>query len=97
MKYLFDRRGEAVAVLDGRFVFDLDGYARGFVEGTQVYKMTGAYVGEIHQDMVVDAFTSNPGRATPPVPPGRIPPPEKIPGRGAVDYGMPSRIEQLFE
>lgn len=97
MKYLYDRRGEAVAVLEGRFVFDLEGYPRGFVEGTQVYRMSGEYVGEVYQDMVVETFASKPGSGTPPVPPGRIPPPEKVPGRGAVDYGMPSRIERLFE
>ncbi len=97
MKYLYDRAGEAVAVLEGGFLFDIDGYPRGFAQGDQVFKMDGTYVGQLHQDMVVDAFVSNPGSSAPPVSPGRIPPPERIPGRGPMDYGYPSRIERLFE
>lgn len=97
MKYLYDRAGEAVAVLEGDFVFGLDGYARGFLQGEQVFKRDGSYVGQLHIDMVVDAFVSNPGSTTPPGDPGRIPPPDRIPGRGAMDYGYPSRIERLFE
>ena len=97
MKYLYNRAGDAVAVLEGDFLFGLDGYAVGFVQGTQVFKMNGSWVGEIHQDMVVDTLSSNPGPSTPPANPGRIPPPERIPGRGPMDYGYPSRIEGLFD
>jgi hypothetical protein len=98
MKYLYDRRGEAVAAIESGFIYDLDGYARGFIQSeNQVYRMDGGYVGQIHQDMVVDAFVSNPGSTSPPANPGRIPPIARIPGRGPVDYGYPSRIERLFE
>jgi hypothetical protein len=97
MQYLYDRRGDAVAVSEGGFIYDLDGYARGFLQLNQVFKMDGSYVGQVHQDMIVDAFVSNPGSTNPPANPGRIPPIPRIPGRGPVDYGYPSRIERLFE
>ena len=97
MKYLYDGRGDAVAAIESGFVYGLDGYARAFIQGDQVYRMDGSYVGQIHQDMIVDAFISNPGSTSPPPDPGRIPPIARIPGRGPVDYGYPSRIERLFE
>ena len=97
MEYLYDRRGEAVAVSESGFIYDLDGYPRAFLISDQVYKMDGSYVGQVHRDMVVDAFVSSPGSTSPPANPGRIPPISRIPGRGSVDYGYPSRIELLFE
>jgi hypothetical protein len=97
MKYLYNRAGDAVVLLEGDYLYDLDGYARAFKQGNQVFKMDGSYVGQLHQDMVVDEFISNPGSTTPPGNPGRIPPPAKIPGRGPMDYGYPSRIERLFD
>jgi hypothetical protein len=97
MMYLYDARGDAVAAIESGFIYDLEGYARAFVQGDQVFKMDGTYVGQIFRDMVVDAFISNPGSTSPPINPGRIPPIARIPGRGSVDYGYPSRIERLFE
>jgi hypothetical protein len=97
MKYLYDRSGEAVAVLEGGFLYDLQGYPIAFVQLDQVFKMDGTYVGQVHQDMVVDTFVSNPGSTSPPASPGRIPPIPRIPGRGQYDYGYPSRIERLFD
>jgi hypothetical protein len=97
VKYVYDRTGEAKVVLEAGFLFDMEGYPCGFVDGTQVYTMKGTHVGELYRDMVVNTYTSSPGRATPPASPGRIPRPERVPGRGPLEYGYPCLLAKLFE
>lgn len=97
MKFLYDAHGEPRAVLEGQYVHDLEGYAVGFVEHGRVFRMSGEYVGALHEDMVVDPMTSYPGPTSPPGGAGRIPPPDSPGPRGAFDYGMPDRIDRLFE
>ena len=96
MKFLYDVHGEPRVFYDGTYLFDLDGYAVGFVEFAHVHRLDGAYVGELHQDMVVDTFESAPGAGQPRPDPGRIPPPDRPLGRGRYDYGYPCRIDGLF-
>ncbi len=98
MKILFDAAGEPRALLVGQFLFDREGQPVCFVDGARVHSLkSGRYVGEIYQDMVVDPHTSDPGTLSPPVPPGRIPPPDVPAPRGRFDYGLPDRIDRLFE
>lgn len=96
MKFLYDRGGEPRAVLEAHMLYGMTGHPAGFVDGTHVFTMTGHYVGELHRDMVVDLGMTDPGRTTPPLNPGPIPPPDHPGSRGAFDYGAPDRIEQLL-
>jgi hypothetical protein len=95
--YFYDRKGEAIGVRQGEHIFDLQGYAIGYVQGDHVYKMTGEYVGEIFQDMIVNQYISNPGSIGSVMSPGRIPPIERPPPRGAADYGYPDVSHELLE
>jgi 4-fold beta-flower domain-containing protein len=97
MKYLYDRRGDAVAYVEGQYVFSMDGAPTGYVEGAHVYRISGEYVGELFRDMVVDQYLSNPGGIGRVIDPGRAFPAENPGSRGAFDYGFPDVIHKLFE
>jgi hypothetical protein len=96
MKYLYDRRGDAVAFVETQYVFTLAGDPVGYLEGPHVYTIAGEYVGELFRDMIVDQYLSNPGGIGRVTDPGRMTPAENPGNRGPMDYGYPDAIHKLF-
>ena len=97
MKPLYDAAGQPRAFVQDGFIFSHEGEPVGCVQTPYVYRLTGAFVGVLHQDMVVDNHAAPPGPQSPPVSPGRLPPPNLPVPRGPFDYGLPDAIGGLFE
>lgn len=95
MLFIYDSAGDPVAFREGNYLFDLDGYPLAFLEGPHVHRLDGTYVGELHRDMIVDAYISSPGWTSSPGDPGRVPPPDHPGSRGALDYGYPDVSDKL--
>jgi hypothetical protein len=97
MKFLYDRRGEPVAFLEGQYIYTMAGVPTGYVQAPHVYRLAGDYVGELYMDMIVDQYLSNPGGIGRVTDPGRVSRADYPGNRGPVDYGYPDAIHKLFE
>ncbi|WP_298210392.1 4-fold beta flower protein [Ferrimicrobium sp.] len=88
--YIYNERGEAIAYIQGRYIHSMHGQAIGqIVDGTHVHKLTGAYVGELHKDMVVDKHLGNLGNVGNPGNPGNTGNPGNPGNRDRINYGYP--------
>lgn len=94
--YIYNSRGNAVGFWRDRYIYALNGKLVAQISGTHVHKLSGAYVGELHIDMVVDKHMgnfgnignlSNPGNAGSPGNPGN---------RGSVNYGYLDVFDKLL-
>ena len=68
----------------GRYIYKLDGKPIGQLNRTHVHRQSGEYVGELHQDMIVDKHLGNLGSIGNPG------------NRGAVSYGYPDVFHKLL-
>lgn len=68
--YLYKQSGEPFGFRRGRFIFDMHGKAIGQIDRTHVHKLTGPYVGELEDDMVLDKGLGNFGNIGHPGNPG---------------------------
>jgi hypothetical protein len=75
----------------------MDGRAVGQISGTHVHKLTGAYVGELHKDMVVDKHLGNFGNIGNPGNPGNAGNPGNPGNRGSMNYGYFDVFQKLLE
>ncbi len=65
--------------------------------GTHVHKLSGQYVGELHEDLVLDKHLGNFGNIGNPGNPGNAGNPGNPGNRGAVNYGYPGVFHKLIE
>jgi len=95
--YIYDNHGSAVAYVQGRYVYSMGGKAVGqIVSETHVHKLSGQYVGELHQDMIVDKHLGNLGNVGNPGNPGNAGNPGNPGNRGSVNYGYPDVSGRLL-
>jgi len=66
------------------------------VRRTHVYKLSGPYVGELHEDMVVNRYLGNLGNIGSSGNPGNLGMPGKPGIRGVCNYGYPDKSGELF-
>src|SRR5688572_16913344 len=95
--FFYDRSGEAVGFRSGEYIYTMSGDAIAFIQGTHVHKLSGPYVGELHRDMVVNEYLSNPGSIGHVGNPGKLPRADNPGNRGPMDYGYPDVFHKLFE
>ena len=74
----------------------MSGRAVGQVNGTHVHKMTGAYVGELHRDMVLNMHMGNFGNIGNSGNPGNAGNPGNPGNRGSVSYGYADVFHELL-
>jgi len=95
--YIYNARGNAVGYRYGNYVHDMTGRAVGQVSGdTHVHKLSGSYVGELYQDMIVDQHIGDLGNIGNPGNPGNAGNPGNPGNRGSVNYGFPDVFEELL-
>jgi hypothetical protein len=61
-----------------------------------VHKLSGQYVGDLHEDMVVNKHVGNPGNIGNPGNPGNAGSPGNPGNRGVVNYGWPDVSHEFF-
>lgn len=67
------------------------------LSGTHVHALSGEYVGELHNDMIVDKHLGNLGNIGHPANPGNVGSPGNPGNRGSVNSGFPDVSDELFE
>jgi hypothetical protein len=72
------------------------GAAIGQLNGTHVHRLSGEYVGELYEDMIVDMHMGNLGNIGSSGNPGNAGNPGNPGNRGAVNYGFPDVSSRLF-
>lgn len=96
VNYIYSEDGDAIGFWEDNLIFAMDGRPVGQLNGPSVHKLTGEYVGELYEDMVVDRYFED----MPKIPPTMVrrAEPAKNPGnRGTVSYGYPDVFEQLLD
>ena len=97
IKYIYNVHGSAVAYQLGNYIHSMRGDAIGQVDGgIHVHRLSGQYVGEIYQDMIVDMHLGNLGNIGNPGNPGNAGNPGNPGNRGRVNYGYPDVSHELF-
>lgn len=97
MDYIYSSRGNAVGYRNRNFIHEIGGKAVGQISGlTHVHKITGQYVGELHEDMVLDMGYGNLGNIGNPGNPGNFGHPDNPGNRGARSYGYKDVFEKLL-
>ena len=95
--FIYDQLGNPVAFTEGEFIFSILGQAIGQIRDTHIHKISGEYVGELYQDLVVDmniGDLSNIGHRGDPGNPGF----KGIPkNRGVVDTEYTDMFFKLIE
>lgn len=95
--YIYNQRGSAVGYVQGRYVYSMRGNAVGQIsDGTHVHRITGQYVGELHEDMIVDKRLGNFGNIGNSGNPGNAGNPGNPGNRGFVNYGYQDLSAVLF-
>ena len=84
---LYNAAGAAVGFRRHRWIYVLDGDPIGMTKGNHVFKLSGKYVGELVDDMVVDAGIEFPDTSGPGAPqnPGNISNPKSRDSRAGVN------------
>ncbi len=72
------------------------GDAIGQLRDTHVHKLSGDYVGELYEDMVVDRHLGDLGNIGHPGDPGNAGNPGDPGNRGSINYGYPDVSSKLF-
>lgn len=96
VNYIYNEDGDAVGFWEDNLVFTLNGRPVAQLNGPRVHRLTGEYVGELYEDMIVDRYFEHVGR----IPPTMVRRAEaaKNPGnRGATSYGYPDLSETLLD
>lgn len=94
--YIYNEDGDAVGFWEDNLIFAMNGRPVGQLNGPSVHKLTGEYVGELYEDMVVDRYFEDIDRI-PPTPVRRAEPAKNPGNRGATSYGYPDVFEQLLD
>ncbi len=81
----------------GSFIHDMHGNAVGQLRESHVYRMSGAYVGELHRQMVVDKHLGRLRDIGTPADPGNPGRPSHPGDRGAINVGYTDLFEKLTE
>jgi len=68
----------------------------GQLSGTHVHALSGGYVGELYEDMIVNMHLENLGNIGNPGNPGNVGSPGNPGNRGSVSYGFPDVSGELF-
>lgn len=93
--YIYNEDGDAVGFWEDHLIFDLTGRPVGQLNGPSVHKLTGEYVGELYEDMVVDRYFGEIDRIPPTM--VRRAEPARNPGnRGPTSYGYPDVFDELM-
>ena len=94
--YIYNQFGHARGFVNGKFIHNIHGKTIGQINGeTHVHKLSGAYVGELDHDMVVDKYLGNLGNIGNPGNPGNPGSPGDPGSRGTVTYGYPDVFHKL--
>jgi hypothetical protein len=91
--YIYDHRGNAVGFRRGHY---MHGNAVGQISGSGVHKLSGAYVGELKEDMIVKS-SSNKGNIGNRGNPGNPGSPGNPGNRGSRGSGANDASGDLFE
>ncbi|MEE8118129.1 MAG: hypothetical protein V3T39_01095 [Gammaproteobacteria bacterium] len=94
--FIYDEDGEAVGFWEDNLVFSMTGTPVAQLNGPSVHKLTGEYVGELYEDMVVDRYFEEIEKI-PPTPVRRAEPAKNPGNRGATSYGYPDVFSDLLE
>ena len=95
-EFIYDEDGEAVGFWEDNLVFSMTGTPVAQLNGPSVHKLTGEYVGELYEDMVVDRYFEEIDKI-PPTPVRRAEPAKNPGNRGATSYGYPDVFSDLLE
>lgn len=88
-QYIYNSSGQEVDFRNGKFIHNMRGLAIGQINGgTHVHKLSGAYVGELDHEMVVNKHLGNFGNIGNPGNPGN---------RGSSNHGYPDVFSKLEE
>lgn len=96
VNYIYNEDGDPVGFWEANLVFAINGRPVAQLNGPSVHRLTGEYVGELYEDMIVDRYFEDIDR----IPPSMVrrAEPAKNPGnRGATSYGYPDVFESLLE
>lgn len=94
--YIYNEDGDAVGFWEDELIFTMKGRPVAQLNGPSVHRLTGEYVGELYEDMVVDRYFEDIGKIPPTM--VRRAEPAKNPGnRGATSYGYPDVFDQLLD
>lgn len=52
--FIYNEQGDAKAFRQGAYLYDLSGHPIARISAERVYRLNGAYVGELYRNMVVD-------------------------------------------
>lgn len=95
--YVYHRSGRAIGFRRGKYIHDMHGRVVGQVQGdTHVHRLTGPYVGELYDDMIVDRHLGNRGNIGNPGNPGNPGSPGNPGNRGGRGCPYPDVSGQLF-
>lgn len=96
VNYIYNEDGDAVGFWEDNLVFAINGRPVAQLNGPSVHRLTGEYVGELYEDMIVDRYFEDIERIAPSM--VRRAEPAKNPGnRGATSYGYPDVFESLLD
>lgn len=98
MDYIYNSHGDAVGYISENFIHEIHGRAIGQINNkTHVHKLSGNYIGELFEDMVVDMGYGNLGNIGNPGNPGNAGNPGNPGNRGSLNYGYPDVFQKLLE
>jgi hypothetical protein len=95
--YVYDASGKPMGTVCGNFIHDMQGYAIGQLRDTHVYRINGAYVGELYKGMVVNKHLGQLRNIGSPADPGNPGQPVHPGNRGVINVGYPDVFEQLLQ
>jgi hypothetical protein len=96
-EFIYNAEGLVQGFRLGNYLYDLGGRAVGRVSAERVYRLDGAYVGEMFRNMVVEKPVG-PRPSLPPVDdPADVEPPSVDTSRGAGSQGFPDIFHRLLE
>ncbi|HEX7046207.1 MAG TPA: hypothetical protein VF275_01365 [Gammaproteobacteria bacterium] len=96
VNYIYNEDGDAVGFWEGTLVFALNGRPVAQLNGPSVHRLTGEYAGELYEDMIVDRYFDDIVRISPCM--VHRAEAAKNPGnRGATSYGYPDVFESLLD
>ncbi|WP_433977667.1 4-fold beta flower protein [Erwinia sp. E_sp_B01_9] len=75
----------------------MNGNAVGQLHGTHVHRLSGQYIGELHESMILNKHMGNFGNIGNPGNPGNPGRPGNPGNRGARNYGFPDVSMHLFD
>ncbi|MDX1454118.1 MAG: hypothetical protein R3217_01555 [Gammaproteobacteria bacterium] len=93
--YIYNEDGDAVGFWEDHLIFSMQGTPVGQLNGPSVHRLTGEYVGELYEDMVVDRYFEDIERI-PPTMVRRADPASNPGNRGQQSYGYPDVFEELL-